>query len=418
MYNVEDSLAVVAAHRRLLSRRRAPGVRRTVVLLGITSLLTDISSEMFSTILPLYLMTVLGATPVVFGLIDGIYQGAAALVQLASGVAGDRWRRHKELAATGYGLSAVCKLALIAAGSAWGAIAAVVLLERTGKGIRTAPRDAMISMAVPKEELGAAFGVHRALDTTGAMLGPLVAFGVLALVPLGFDQVFVVSFGFAVIGLAVLLAFVPREHGTAPARGAARPGLGDAAGLLRERHFQGLAMAGALLGLVTMSDAFIYLGVQRRLDLPLTAFPLLFLGMSAVYMLLAVPAGRLADQVGRRKVFLGGYALLLLAYGALLSPLGGVALIVVVLAAHGTFYAATDGVLAALASATLPESSRASGLALLNTATGLTKFAASLAFGALWSLAGLQTAVTCFAAGLVAALACAALVLTRRAQHA
>src|SRR3954469_2066345 len=124
MYNVEDSLAVVAAHRRLLSRTRAPGVRRTVVRLGTTSLLTDISSEMFSTILPLYLMTVLGTTPLQFGLIDGLYQASAALVQRAPGAPADRGPRHKELAATGYGLSAVCKLLLLAAGSAWWAIAA------------------------------------------------------------------------------------------------------------------------------------------------------------------------------------------------------------------------------------------------------------------------------------------------------
>jgi MFS family permease len=418
MYNVEDSVAVLRAHRRLLSRAGAPGVRRTVVLLGITSLLTDISSEMFSTILPLYLMTVLGTTPLQFGIIDGLYQGAAALVQVASGVAGDRWRRHKEIAATGYGLSAICKLLLLAVGSAWAAIAAVVLLERTGKGIRTAPRDAMISMAVPKEELGAAFGVHRALDTTGAMLGPLVAFAILAAIPLGFDQVFVASFGFAVIGLAVLLAFVPREHGRPRRAGEPKPGLGDVAGLVRIPGFGALLSAGGILGLVTMSDAFIYLGLQRQLDLPITAFPLLFLGMSSVYMLLAMPAGRLADRIGRTKVFLAGYVLLLGAYLALLSPLGGVALVVVVLLCHGSFYAATDGVLAAIGSARLPEETRASGLALLNTATGLTKFAASLAFGALWTFAGLQTAIVCFAAGLVVAMACAAVVLNRRPAHA
>ena len=117
-----------------------------------------------------------GFTPLQFGFIDGLYQGASALVRIASGLVGDRWRRHKEVAVLGYGLSAICKPAVPAGRRAWGGLVAIILLDRTGKGIRTAPRDALISLSTPREQLATAFGVHRALDTVGAMLGPLLAF--------------------------------------------------------------------------------------------------------------------------------------------------------------------------------------------------------------------------------------------------
>ena len=147
MYQVSDSTALLRGHRRLLSRRRSgTAVNRTVVLLGLTSLITDISSEMVVTVLPLYLIAIGGFSPLAFGVIDGIYNGATAIVRLASGFAGDRGQHHKAVAATGYGLSAVCKLALALVGTAVSAIGAVVLLDRIGKGIRTAPRDAMISL--------------------------------------------------------------------------------------------------------------------------------------------------------------------------------------------------------------------------------------------------------------------------------
>jgi hypothetical protein len=145
---------MLRAHRALRGRRGA-AVPRTVVLLGLCSLLTDVSSEMVATVLPLYLVATLGFTPLQFGVVDGLYQGAGAFVRLGAGFLGDRLRRHKEVAALGYGLSAVCKLALAAVGSAFGAISAIVLADRAGKGIRTAPRDAMISLATPEERLGA-----------------------------------------------------------------------------------------------------------------------------------------------------------------------------------------------------------------------------------------------------------------------
>ena len=157
-----ETSAEVSRPRRLLS---LPRVNRNVVGLGFTSLFTDISSEMVSSVLPMYLMLFLRLSPLQFGLVDGLYQGVGALVKIGFGFAADRLARHKEVAFLGYALSAVCKVGLLAVGSAWGLLSAVVIADRTGKGIRTAPRDALISLSTPASELGMAFGVHSALDT-------------------------------------------------------------------------------------------------------------------------------------------------------------------------------------------------------------------------------------------------------------
>ncbi len=283
------------------------------MLLGLVSLLTDLSAEMVSTILPLYLVYTLGFTPLQYGVVDGMYQGASALVRLISGFTADRWGRHKEVATVGYGLSAVCKLGLVVVGGAFSAIGAIVLLDRTGKGIRTAPRDAMISLSTSPGSLGAAFGVHRALDTTGAMLGPLVAFGLLAVAPLAFHTVFTVSFCVALVGVALLVLFVDDRPAAAAATAGAgdpalRPSLAEAARLVRVPGFTPLLVVGSVLGLATLSDGFLYLALEQRVDFQPSVFPLLFVGTALVYMLLAVPAGRLADRVGRGRVFVCGYA--------------------------------------------------------------------------------------------------------------
>ncbi|MDP9135887.1 MAG: MFS transporter [Actinomycetota bacterium] len=410
MYNVQDSSALVAGHRALLRPRAAERrVPRTVVLLGLTSLLTDISSEMVAAVLPLYLVYAAGFSPLALGVVDGLYRGAAAVAALASGFAADRRRRHKEVASLGYGLSAICKLGLVAAGGAVGAIGAIVMLDRVGKGIRTAPRDALISLSASPQTLGTAFGVHRAMDTTGAMLGPLVAFGILALAPLAFSSVFLVSFCVAVAGLAVIVLLVPRH--AARASTGPGPSLRVAAGLLVAPRFRALVVAASLLGIATISDAFLYLALQRHLDLAPMTFPLLFVGASLAYMLLAVPVGRLADRVGRGRVLLGGYALLLPVYASLLAPAAGLPALALGLALVGASYAATDGVLAALASSTLDEDVRGSGLAVLTTATNLARFLASVGFGALWTFAGLDAAVLTCGIALVAAILVTAVVL-------
>jgi MFS family permease len=413
MYSVENSGAVLTGHKRLIAVGRGRvKVSSTVLLLGMTSLLTDISSEMVSAVLPLYLVFVSGFSPLAFGVIDGIYQGGAALVRVAAGFAGDRWQRHKEVAAAGYGLSAVCRLALLTAGSALGTIGAVVLADRTGKGIRTAPRDAMISLSTPPDQLGTAFGVHRAMDTTGAMIGPLLAFAILAAAPLAFHSIFLVSFCFAVVGLMVLVLFVrnPQRAHPAPEKPASIRG---AAGLLQRGRFRTVLIAGGVLAAVTASDAFIYLALQEELDIGARWFPLLFVGTALVFMSLAVPIGRLADRIGRARVFVAGHLLLGLVYASLISPVLGDATLPLCMLMLGTYYAATDGVLAAMGSALLPEELRGSGLALLGTSTNIAKLVASIAFGAAWSLFGLAAAFTIFGCALAVALAFAAPALRR-----
>jgi MFS family permease len=395
-------------------------VSRNVLFLGLTSLFTDISSEMVSSVLPLYFLLYLHFSPLSFGIVDGLYQGAAALVRVAGGFTADRWRRHKEVAAAGYGLSAVCKLGLLAAGGAWGAVTGVILLDRAGKGLRTAPRDALISLSSRPETLGTAFGVHRALDTAGALLGPLIAFVLFAFAPGAFDAIFVASFCAALIGLGMLVLFVENRTAVPKSAEGHAVSLRAAGGLLARPRFLALIVAGAILGLATISDGFLYLMLQRRLDFAIGFFPLLYVATALAYFALAVPAGWLADRIGRARVFVAGHVLLLAVYVALLRPSAGAAEIALYVVLFGAFYAATDGVLMALASAVLPAELRGSGLALLTTVTGLSRLAGSVLLGALWTWRGPDAAVAVLLSGLAVAIVVAAVTLIpqdRRTAH-
>jgi MFS family permease len=401
---------VVNPRRLLRLRRRAPGrrVARNVVLLGLVSFFTDISSEMVATILPLYLVYTLGFSPLQYGIVDGLQQGAAAFVRVAGGFAADRTRRHKEVAAIGYGLSAFARLGLLVTNSVQ-ALSAIVFLDRTGKGIRTAPRDALISLSSDRDALGAAFGVHRALDTAGAMIGPLLAFGLLWLNPGEFDPIFLASFCFGLVGLALLVLFV--ENRPIPVADAAHVSLRAAVRLLGRRRFATLSFVGAALAVFTISDGFLFLALQRHLDFEERLLPVLFVGTAGAFMLLAIPVGRLADRVGRGRVFVAGYMPLLAAYALLLIPGFGSVEIALFLLLLGVYYAATDGVLMALASTTLPAALRGSGLALLVTATSLGRLLASIVFGTIWTWQDVDTAIAAFAVGLLLAMALAAAAL-------
>lgn len=204
------------------SRRAEAAVPSTVLVLGVVSLITDISSEMVTAVLPLYLVAELGLSPLGFGVLDGVYNGVSALVRLVGGRLSDRrgGAGHKAVAAVGYGLSALCKPLLLLVHSL-PLIGVVLAVDRTGKGLRTAPRDAMISLAAEPATRGRAFGVHRAMDTAGALCGPLVAFLLLRAAAEGYDAVFTVSFCVAVLGVVVLLLFVPGR--TVPGRALPAP---------------------------------------------------------------------------------------------------------------------------------------------------------------------------------------------------
>ncbi|MFD8004476.1 MFS transporter, partial [Streptomyces mirabilis] len=421
--------------------RPRAAVAPTVLALGAVSLITDVSSEMVTAVLPLYLVTGLGLSPLGFGLLDGIYNGFSALVRLIGGHLADRGGgRHKWVAGFGYALSAACKPLLLLAHTLT-PIGLILAADRTGKGLRTAPRDALISLSSTPETRGRAFGVHRAMDTAGALFGPLVAFLILRATVDGYDAVFTVSFCVAVVGVLVLVLFVPngahrartkfgpdgartksgpdgarsQATGTAP-QGISgdttpRPTLRAALALLARPDLRRVTLCALLLGLATVSDSFVYLLLQRRLGVPDRWFALLPLGTAAAFLLLAVPLGRLADRVGRWRVFLAGHGALLLAYALLLTSWHGTALPYAVLLLHGCFYAATDGVLMAVASESVPEELRSSGLALVQTGQALARFVCSLGFGAAWTAWGDRTALT---ASTVALALCALFALTLR----
>jgi MFS family permease len=384
-------------------------VASTVILLGVVSLLTDVSSEMVNAVLPLYLTAELGIGLLAYGFVDGVYQGVSAFVRILGGYAGDRARRPKWVAVFGYGISAVSRIAMLGAGS-FAVVTAVVTADRLGKGVRTAPRDALIADASDPATLGRSFGVHRALDTVGAAAGPLLAFALLALTPREYNPIFVVSFAVAMVGVAVLVLFVPdRRVGAGKAALSLRVLVRTVAGPALRRPL----LAAGMLALLTVGDGFIYLSLQRRDDFAALWFPLLYVGTNVAYLVLAIPMGRLADRIGRAKVLVGGHLALLVAYLLAALPVGGWGLTLASLLLLGSFYAASDGVLAALVSRLVPAETRGSGLAAAQTVVVLARFASSLLFGALWVGLGRQPALLVVAAALTGAIPVAWLLLRR-----
>lgn len=412
---------------------RTPGTRRpiarvssVVVSLGVVSLLTDISSESVAAILPLYVTAALGLSTIAYGFIDGLMQGATALVRIAGGWAADRGDHPKWVAFAGYGLSAATRAGLLVAGG-FAAVTALVAVDRVGKGIRTAPRDAMITASSDPRTLGRSFGVHRMLDTVGAATGPLLAFAVLWVIPDGYRTVFVMSFGCAVIGLAVLGLLVPdlrprraawiAKHQSRDERGLPRckgctctvPGLAPAGRPFSWRaivtpSLRRLMVAAGVLGVLTVGDGFVYLALQDRSGFATRWFPLLYVGTNVAYMSLAIPFGRLADRFGRARVFLAGHVALLGAYVCAGTSGGWAGLTFAVLLLLGVFYASTDGVLSAIVGQIADLSARGTAIGTAQTVVALARMVASTGFGLLWYTVGRGNAMFVAAAVLAAAI--------------
>lgn len=391
-------------------RPAATRVSSVVIALGIVSLVTDVSSESVSAILPLYITGVLGLSTVAYGFLDGIYQGVSAIVRIAGGWAADRGDQPKWIAFFGYGLSALARTGLLFA-TGFTSLVAVIAVDRLGKGVRTAPRDALITASSLPENLGRSFGVHRMLDTVGAAVGPLLAFAILFAIPDGYDTVFVVSLAFAIVGVFVLGLVVPN---TRPSASRAAAGTSRASfrwAQLRDPRLRRLLLTAGLLGIVTIGDGFIYLVLQSRDAFAAAWFPLLYVGTNVAFLLLAIPLGKFADRFGRARVFVCGHLALLTAYVCAAVPVSGLPTTILCLIALGVFYASTDGILAALASQSTPEASRATAIASAQTVVAVTRLIASTGFGLLWFAVGRGNAMMIIAGALALLIPLAALVL-------
>ncbi|MFF2271654.1 MFS transporter [Agromyces sp. NPDC058136] len=413
-----DAAKAKGAADSLLPAVRATSARvsSVVIALGVVSMLTDISSEMTAAILPLYITGVLGLSTVAYGFIDGLYQGVSAVVRVAAGYAADRGDRPKWVAFFGYGIAAIARVGLLFA-NGFASLTAVIVVDRLGKGVRTAPRDALITASAEPSNLGRSFGVHRMLDTIGAAIGPLLAATVLWIIPNGYSTIFIISLAFAVLGVIVLGILVPdkrpRRERAAAVDDSARPSP------FRWRHLAGprlrrvLIVAG-LFGLITVGDGFIFLVLQSRSQFAAEWFPLLYVGTNIAFIAFAVPLGRLSDRVGSARVFVLGHLALLATYVLAAIPDTGAAATIGCLVLLGLFYAATDGILAALAARATPLEARASGIASAQTVVAVTRLIASTGFGLLWFAIGRVEALTVVAVLLAIEIPVAAWMLLGR----
>lgn len=401
--------------RRGATRQPGQALPLTVYALGATSLLTDISTEMVASVLPVYLMLSLHLSPAEFGVADGLFRGGAAVAALLlGGLLTYGSGRSKLIAGAGYAMSILAKLALLASG-AFAAIVACLALDRLGKGLRAAPRDTILAASVPPRQLGLAFGTHRAMDGAGALAGPLLAAGLLWWAPQQYRLLFLVALAFALLGVAVFVRFVPSN---APA--ATLPATPAAPRLPLRAHWQRclppacrkLLAASMLLSLFTVSEGLVYAQMQQCFALEPFMQPLLPVGTAAAFLLLAAPVGWLADRAGALRVFLSAHLLLVPLYVLLWGAAGATppvwqaAALVLLL---GGFVAATDGVLMAAVAAAVPPAARSLSLALFAAGVAAAKLASSMLFGWLWDRYDITGAVLVYGAGLLCALALFAL---------
>lgn len=364
------------------------GLPRNVWVLGVTSFLTDVSSEMIINLLPLFLANVLGAGTAVVGLIEGLAESTASLFKVFSGWLSDKLGRRKWLTVAGYGLSTLAKPFLYLAAS-WSWVLGVRFADRVGKGIRTAPRDALIADSTGEDRRGLSFGFHRAMDTAGAFCGLLIAAGVVwrmqasggVLQRATFQTVVLLSIVPAALAVLVLLMGareVPRRTD-----GVKRPSF-TLKGF--DARFRGFLLIVVLFTLGNSSDAFLVLRAQER-GLSVLAVMGALLALNLTYTLVSGPAGVLSDRIGRRRVIIGGwllYAIVYLGFGFA----GTGRQVWVLYAFYGVYYGVTEGVVRALVADIVSAERRGTAYGLLNAAVGVTAFPASLLAGVLWQGAG------------------------------
>jgi MFS family permease len=391
--------------RSFLRWRRIP---RGVWVLGIVSLLMDLSSEMIHALLPLYLVTVYGASALTVGLIEGIAEATGLIVKVFSGALSDRLGRRKVLAALGYGLAACTKPVFPLAPSI-GWLFAARFVDRIGKGIRGAPRDALIADITAPDQRGASYGLRQSLDTIGAFLGPLVAIGLMMLTADNFTQVFWIAVVPAFLSFALIAVAVHEPDRPAEVKPVRAPLARREIGRL-PRAYWIVVMLATVFTLARFSEAFLLLRAQSA-GLALALIPGVLVVMNIVYALSAWPAGALSDGIGRFGLLAGGFALLIAADLALAFG-GDIAVVAAGAALWGLHMGLTQGILSTLVADTAPADLRGTAFGLFNLVTGVAALAASVVAGALWDFAG--PATTFLAGAVFTALALVVLPFVRR----
>ncbi len=383
------------------------GVGANVVILGLVSLFTDLSSQMVFPLIPLFLTTALGASATIVGLIEGSAETVASLLKVFSGYWSDRIKRRKPFVLFGYGLSSLAK-PLFTFAYVWQSVFAIRILERVGKGIRNAPRDAIIAESCNADVMGKAYGIHRAMDGTGSVLGAVL--GVILLISLGFRNVFLLA-GIPSLIAVFLIVFVKEK------RKATRNAVPTASKSMRV-SFRALTpqlkyfiVIATVFTLGNFGYAFLMLRAQN-IDLSDPTAMLLYILLYVVYTLFTIPAGTLSDKIGRKPVIVIGYVLFgITSLG--LAYVSNLFQIVWLFALYGAFYAMIDGVQRAFVVDLSPPDLKATSLGAFHTATGLAALPAGLISGLLWDTISPEAT---FIYGFVLSFVAAALLLMSRSR--
>ena len=383
-----------------------------VIALGLVSLFMDLSSEMIHSLLPVFLVTVLGASALSVGIIEGIAEATAAIAKVFSGVLSDWMGRRKPLVLLGYGMAALTK-PLFPLATGLGAVLTARFLDRIGKGIRGAPRDALIADITPQPLRGAAYGLRQAMDTVGAFAGPLVAMALMAATLDNFRLVFWIATIPAFL-CVLLIAFGVEEPETT--RPAAHPRLPVSRANLRRlpARFWWVVAFVAVLTLARFSEAFLLLRAEN-VGLAVTWVPMILIVMNIVYAASAYPFGKLSDNGNRSRLLAWGICFLIAA-DLVLATATNVWAVGLGAAAWGLHMGATQGLLSALVAEAAPADLRGTAFGVFNLASGVALLAASVIAGGLWSLLG--PAMTFYAGALFSAIALTGLLIKQIGVHA
>ncbi|MEJ0233571.1 MFS transporter [Klebsiella michiganensis] len=368
-------------------------IPKGVWVLGGVSLLMDVSSEMIHSLLPLFMATTLGASVIIIGIIEGVAEATALILKVFSGVISDYVGKRKGLALLGYGLGALSK-PLFAIAPTSGVVFSARMIDRVGKGIRGAPRDALVADVTPPEIRGAAYGLRQSLDTIGAFLGPLLAVALMFLWDNDFQSIFWVAAIPAVLSIA-LLGFGLKEPRTAVVQKRTNP--------LRRENLKKLSAAywwvvaiGSIFTLARFSEAFLVLRAQQ-MAIPLFAIPLVMVAMNLVYSLTAYPFGKLSDSMSHSKMLQWGL-LVLIAADIVLALSSHWSTLLAGVALWGIHMGMTQGLLAAMVAHTAPPELRGTAFGMFNLISGIALLLASAGAGVLWEVLG---AASTFYAGAI-----------------